>query len=60
MTEDIQVSPGTPTAEVANEVADGFATLVYRFCAEQVALRARLAGRHGGGDADGGVHRKHS
>ena len=39
-----QVSPGTPTAEVANEVDDGFATLVNRFCEEQVAFRARLAG----------------
>ena len=59
MDADIQVSTGTPTTEVANEVDDGFATLVYRFCAEQVALRARLAGRHGGGDADGGLHPRH-
>ena len=44
MEADIQVSPGKPTAEVANTVDDGFATLVYRFCEEQVALRARLAG----------------
>ena len=59
MDADIQVSPGTPTAEEANEVADGFATLVNRFCEEQVVLRARLAGRRGG-DADGGAHPRHS
>ena len=58
MDADIQVNPGTPTAEVANSVDDGFAALVYRFCEEQVALRARLAG--GGGDADGGAHPRHS
>ena len=34
MDADIQVNPGTPTAEVANSVDDGFAAIVYRFCAE--------------------------
>ena len=45
--------------ETDGSMDDGFATLVNRFCEEQVALRARLAGGRVG-DADGGAHPRHS